>query len=43
MLVLLMYEMHVKDYSLFVGLLSMYDVMGLHMYIEQVDLRRDYE
>ena len=43
MLVFLRYEMHVKSCSLFVGLLSICEAMGLHMYIAQVDLERDYE
>ena len=33
MLVLLINEVYVKDCSLLVGLLSMCEIMGLHMYI----------
>ena len=40
---LFMYEVHVKACSVFVGLISMCDVIGLHMYIAEVGLKRDYQ
>ena len=43
MLVLVMYEVQVKACSFVVGLLSICEVMGLHMYIEIGGLDRDYE
>ena len=43
MQILLMYEMHVKACSFFVGLFSMCEVMGINMYIAQEDLGRNYE
>ena len=40
---LLVYEMDGKACDLMIGLLSMWEVMGLHMYIALVDLDLDYE
>ena len=40
---LLMYELDVKACGLMIVLLSILDVMGLHMYIALVDLDWDYE
>ena len=37
-LVILMYEVNVKACGLMIGLLSMCEFMGLHMYIALVDL-----
>ena len=39
--VMLMYGLDVKVCGLMIGLLSMYEVLGLHMYIELVDLDLD--
>ena len=38
-----MYELDVKACGLMIGLLSMCEVMWLHMYIALVDLDWDYE
>ena len=38
-----LYEMDGKACDLMIGLLSMWEVMGLHMYIALVDLDLDYE
>ena len=40
---MLMYEFDVKIYGVMMGLLSMCEVMGLHMYIALVDLDWDCE
>ena len=40
---LLMYELDGKTCGLMIGLLTIWGVMGLHMYIELVDLDLDYE
>ena len=40
---MLMYELDVKACGLIIGLLSMCEVMGLHMYIALVGLDWDYE
>ena len=39
---LLMYELDVKACGLMIGLLSMWEVMGLDIYIVLVDLDLDY-
>ena len=43
MVLCLVHKGYVKSCGLMIGLLSMYDVMGLHMYIALVDLDLDYE
>ena len=40
---MLMYELDIKVCGLMIGLLSMCEVMGLHMYIALVYLDWDYE
>ena len=40
---LLMYELDVKACGIMIGLLSMWEFMGLNMYIALVDLDWDYE
>ena len=42
-LVLFLYELYVKDFGVFVGFLSMCEVMGLNMYIALVGSEWDYE
>ena len=39
---MLTYELDGKTCGLMIGLISMWDVMGLHMYIELVNLYWDY-
>ena len=40
---LLMYELDVKACGLMIGLVSIWEVIGLHMYISLVDLDWNYE